>query len=97
ARMHDGGLVGHIALDDVEARIAIVLTQVAAATDHEAVENPHRPTVRDQTVDQMASDESASAGNDVQTHPNPQATDRRIVDRVARSNWPTGRGPSAAR
>jgi hypothetical protein len=59
------GRVGDVALDQREVRIARVLAQVLAPADHETVEHAHGTAIRDQAIDQMASDETRSAGDKI--------------------------------
>jgi hypothetical protein len=59
------GRVGDVALDDLDPGIAVVLAQVLAPADHETVEHAHRTAIRDQAIDQMASDEARSAGDKI--------------------------------
>src|SRR5258708_36399126 len=55
---HHGRLVRDVTFDDLQAGISLVLPQVAAASNHEAVEHPNHLALPDQAVDQMAADEA---------------------------------------
>src|SRR5258705_11081850 len=81
---HHGRLVRDVTVDDLQAGISLVLPQVAAASNPEAVEHPNHLALRDQAVDQMAADEAPTSCDEVQSHYCPQFA-RTIIDAAPRS------------
>ena len=64
---HDGAFVGHVSLDQLDARIVVVLGEIGTATDDEVVEYPNVSAVRDQAIDQMAADEARTTRYEITT------------------------------
>lgn len=60
-RMH----IANIRLDDLKARIAVVLFQIAAPTDNEVVQDADLAALVDQPIDKMASDEARTARDQI--------------------------------
>ena len=63
-----GRFIGYVPLDDVEARIALVPLEIAVPSDLKAVEHAYPAAVRNQPIDQMASDKSRTAGDQIKRH-----------------------------
>jgi len=56
--------LGHVMLDEVEAAIALQMRQIVRATRLEIIDAEDPPTVTDQPIDEIGSNESGSAGNE---------------------------------
>ena len=56
-----GGLVGHVAFDDLKRRIAAVVRQIGPAADNETVDDTNLAAFGQETVNQVAADKSGPA------------------------------------
>ena len=68
-RRIDGTHIGNIGLDDLKARIAVVLLQIAAPADNEIVEDANMAALVDQPIDKMASDEARTPCDQIKHRP----------------------------
>jgi hypothetical protein len=65
ARGLDGCGIGNIGNYDVEPPSVEVLLQIGSTSDGKVVDNPYPPSGLDQTVDEVATDKTSSARDNI--------------------------------
>jgi hypothetical protein len=65
AQVFDGRGVGDIGFDDRHTGVFEVLFQIDPAANRKIIDNPNLPTRRNQSIDEMAPDETRASRDDI--------------------------------